>query len=248
MKIFGLTGYPLSHSFSRTFFRNKFQVLGLADHKYENFPAGNVGKVVRIITDNPDLYGLNVTIPLKEKIIRVLNEMDTVAEKIQAVNTIKIERVKTGVKLTGFNTDAHAFTKSIISVINKSHDHALILGTGGAAKAVGYSLTNLGIKYLSVSRTHVSQSVISYNALIPEIIQKYKLIINATPVGMFPDVDHCPDIPYKYIGKEHLLFDLIYNPGETLFIKNGKARGAQTMNGIEMLYLQAEESWKIWNA
>jgi shikimate dehydrogenase len=248
MKIYGLTGYPLSHSFSKSYFEDKFRRQSISGCEYLNFPARNPEEIREIVRNNPELKGLNITIPLKEKIIPVLDWLDPMAEQIKAVNTIKIRRKNTGFKLAGFNTDASAFLKSVKPFIKAYNGYALILGTGGAAKAVAYILEFLSIGYLFVSRSHFSGNIILYSNLSREIITSYKLIINATPTGMFPDSDTCPPVPYQYIGKDHIIFDLVYNPEETLFMKIARDSGAKVKNGLEMLYLQAEESWEIWNS
>lgn len=203
---------------------------------------------MEVVEENPNLCGLNVTIPYKEQVIPYLDELDKDAAKIGAVNVIKIIRQPKGkVKLVGYNSDIIGFTRSIEPLLKTHHEKALILGTGGAAKAVYHGLENLGLKATYVSRTKKSDEVLTYRELTPEIMQEYTVIVNCTPVGMYPKVDFCPDIPYDLLTPNHLLYDLLYNPNETLFMKKGMEQGATVKNGLEMLLLQAFVSWEIWN-
>jgi shikimate dehydrogenase len=203
---------------------------------------------MEVVLENPTLAGLNVTIPYKEQVIPFLDELEKDAEAIGAVNVIKIIRKKGKIKLKGYNSDIIGFTESIAPLLQPQHEKALILGTGGSSKAVYHGLKNLGIKSIRVSRTPGSQEgVITYQDITPEIMDEYKVIVNCTPVGMYPKVDFCPDIPYQYLTSEHLLYDLLYNPHVTRFMKKGEARGAVTKNGLEMLLLQAFAAWEIWN-
>lgn len=238
MKTYGLIGKNISYSFSRNYFANKFKKEDIKNSQYINFDIDNLSELNNIF--NTDNYGFNVTIPYKEAIIPYLNSLDFHAEKIGAVNTIKLEN---GKKI-GFNTDWIGFKKSIEPLLNSHHTKALILGTGGASKAVIYALDQLKIETLMVSR----YGEISYEDLSEEIIQNHAIIINCTPVGTFPNVDAAPEIPYHFITKNHLAYDLIYNPAETLFLKKCKEKGAVVKNGLEMLEIQAEASWKIWNS
>ena len=247
MKKYGLIGYPLSHSFSADYFNRKFKNENIVDVEYQLFPLPNIELFNKLIFENKDLFGLNVTIPYKKSIIKYLDFLDEGAKKIAAVNTIKIIHKSDGIKLVGYNTDAPAFEQSISKIKNIRKKKALILGTGGAANAIEFVLKKMNINYVFVSRHLKAKNIIFYSDINKQIIEEYKFIINATPVGMFPDVDKYPDIPYDFIGKDHVLFDLIYNPNETLFLKFGGENGALVFNGFEMLKLQAKLSWFIWN-
>jgi shikimate dehydrogenase len=243
MRKFGLIGYPLTHSFSPAFFAEKFAREGLPNCEYQLYPIESIEHFPVLLRDN-DLEGINVTIPYKKSIIPYLNSSTTAVSKIAACNCIKI---KNGV-LTGYNTDVIGFEKSVSPNLTDKHSHALILGTGGSAAAVEFALEKLGIDYLSVSRTaSQTNNSLTYQQLDEDILHRHKLIINTTPLGMFPSVDSCPDIPYEFLTADHYLFDLVYNPPTTLFLKKGREKGAITKNGGDMLIIQAEESWKIWN-
>lgn len=242
MKQYGIIGYPLSHSFSKGYFSTKFEKENLNDCIFDTFPLNKIEEFKSICAKHPNFVGLNVTIPYKEQIIPFLDDLDIEAAKIGAVNTIKFIN---GKKI-GYNTDCFGFEMSLKPLLKPHHTHALILGTGGASKAVEYVLKKLGIAFQYVSRVK-SINAITYNELDTLIIQQSTLIINTTPVGMYPKIDDAPAIPYQYLNNQHLLYDLVYNPDETLFLKHGKTQGAQTINGLEMLYLQAEQSWSIWN-
>lgn len=249
MDTYGLIGFPLKHSFSAKFFADKFQHEEI-DAEYLNFEIEDINEIRHVILFNQHLRGLNVTIPYKEKIIPLLHEISPEAEKIGAVNTVKVER-KPGdmyfYRLIGYNTDYIGFRDSLVPLLNPTvHRKALILGTGGASKAVAKALQDLNISWQYVSRTS-QENRLTYNMLTPEIISTHQIIVNASPVGTFPNSDVCPDIPYHLLTTNHLLYDLVYNPEETLFLKKGKAQGAITKNGREMLELQAEAAWKIWN-
>lgn len=238
MKIYGLIGKNISYSFSRNYFNNKFKDENILNSQYVNFDIDNLSELNNIFNKNN--YGFNVTIPYKETIIPYLDSLDFHAEQISAVNTIQI---KNGKKI-GFNTDWIGFKKSLEPLLKPHHKKALISGTGGASKAVIYALKQLKIQTLIVSRNGET----TYEDLSEEIIQNHTIIINCTPVGTFPNLDSAPEIPYHFITKNHLVYDLIYNPAETLFLKKCKENGAVTKNGLEMLEIQAEESWKIWNS
>lgn len=242
MKIFGLIGFPLTHSFSETYFSEKFFREGIHECEYKIFPLAAIEEFPALLQSEKKLCGLNVTVPYKQKVIPFLNEMDETATKIGAVNCIKISEGKT----RGFNTDAFGFEESFLPVLPKNISSALILGSGGSSKAVRYVLRKLGIDFKIVSR-NPQQGEYSYTELDQKIISENKLIINTTPVGQFPDTHHCPQIPFQFISNEHFLFDLIYNPELTTFLMEGRKRGAQIKNGLEMLYVQAEKSWEIWN-
>lgn len=242
MQLFGLIGYPLAHSFSKKYFTEKFEKERLADYAYENFPVISVDKIKAILQNHPELKGLNVTIPYKEQVIPFLDEMNEMVKETGACNCIKISNEK----LLGYNTDIIAFERSLKKNLQPHHSKALILGTGGSAKAVKYVLKKIDIPFLSVSRK-VSEENLSYEQITPALLSEYHLIINTTPLGMFPDIAHAPSIPYDALTPQHFLFDLIYNPEKTLFLQKGEERGAMIKNGYEMLILQAEESWRIWN-
>nr|WP_321376268.1 shikimate dehydrogenase [uncultured Bacteroides sp.] len=246
MQKYGLIGYPLKHSFSIGFFNEKFKSENI-DAEYVNFEIPDINLFMNVISENSDLCGLNVTIPYKEQIIPFLDELDKDTAKIGAVNVIKIIRQKGKIKLVGYNSDIIGFTQSIEPLLKVHHKKALILGAGGAAKAVFHGLKNLGITSTYVSRTKQQPDMLTYEELTPEIIAENTIIVNATPVGMFPNVDACPNIPYECLTKNHLLYDLLYNPDTTLFMKKGAERGAKTKNGLEMLLLQAFAAWEIWN-
>lgn len=243
-KLFGLLGKNISYSFSRGYFTEKFKELNLNKHKYVNFDLQNIEDLPDVIDENQDLKGINVTIPYKEAVIPFLNKLDKTAKKIGAVNTIKF--TKRG-NLKGYNSDVVGFENSIFPLIKKHHTKALILGTGGASKAIAYAFKKNKIEYKFVSRNPEGKKQISYDSLTKELIEKYTIIVNSTPLGTSPDIEKCPNIPYQYITDKHILYDLIYNPAETTFLSKGKEKGAVIKNGLEMLQLQAEESWRIWN-
>ena len=247
MKKYGILGYPLAHSFSKRFFTEKFE-REKVDAAYENFEIDNISKFPKIIIENPNLIGLNVTIPYKEQVIPYLNELEDAAREVGAVNTIKISRTETEVYLKGFNTDTHGFENSLKPLLKPQHSKALILGTGGASKAVKYILSKLGIDFISASIEELKENEIRYEEIDSRIMTERLLIINATPLGTFPDVDTSPKIPYELITENHLLFDLVYNPETTKFMKMGLKKGATVKNGNEMLQLQALKSYKIWNS
>jgi len=240
--LYGLIGYPLSHSFSAIYFTEKFSREEI-EARYELFPLKDIDAYQQLLKNNPNLRGLNVTVPYKESIIHYLDNLDESAFKVGAVNTINIENGKT----TGYNTDIIGFEKSLVPLLRPWHTRALILGTGGASKAVAYVLRKLNIDYQKVSRSKLSGSL-SYRELRSSLIADHKLIINTTPLGMFPNTDAAPSIAYDAIGEEHLVYDLIYNPEETKFLSLCKQGGAQINNGLEMLHLQADAAWDIWKA
>jgi shikimate dehydrogenase len=243
MQQFGLIGFPLSHSFSKGYFTEKFQKEKITDCQYDVFPLEKIEDFTELCEQHKNLTGLNVTIPYKEKIIPFLDELNEDAIEIGAVNTIKF----IDGKKIGYNTDCYGFEMSLKPLLKAHQTSALILGTGGASKAVEYVLKKLGISFQYVSRNKSEQSI-SYDELNENIVSSSSVIVNCTPLGMYPNVEIAPKIPYNFITNNHLLYDLIYNPEETLFLKEGKLRGAQTKNGLEMLYLQAEKSWEIWNS
>jgi len=246
-KSFGLIGYPLSHSFSKQYFTEKFKREGFKYFSYENFPIDNIELLPKLLKDNPDLAGLNITIPYKEK---VLNYVDSLSEEVRetgAVNTLKIIRNKDKTfKIEAYNTDIHGFRASLSASLDSSVNKALILGTGGASKAAAFVLNKMNINYTFVSRKPSIDKHISYRQLTKEILTECKLIINASPAGMYPEINSFPDIPYGFLNSSHTLYDMVYNPVETQFLQKGKSMGAKTINGLNMLRLQAEKSWEIW--
>ena len=246
-KIYGLIGYPLKHSFSQSYFEQKFAAEGIEDAVYRNFPMEYIDELTVLMDKEPNLRGLNVTLPYKEKVLWFMTKISPIAKAVGAANVVKFEENERGVWCpTAYNTDVVGFEKSFLKHKTEHLQSALILGTGGSAKAVAYVLKQLGIAYQFVSR-RPQKDMLSYENLDRKTIENNLLIINTTPLGMFPKVDACPPIDYAAVGKDHFLFDLIYNPEETLFMKKGKQQGASVQNGYEMLCYQAEESWKIWN-
>jgi shikimate dehydrogenase len=243
MNLYGLIGFPLTHSFSKKYFTEKFVKENIKDSKYELFEIEEAKEVVGIIKNNPDLKGLNVTIPHKEAAIPYLQGMDKSAQAIGAVNVIKIENGNA----IGYNSDYYGFLQSLRNFIgNNKMSKALILGTGGASKAVYAALQELSISSVYVSRNG-GNGKYAYAELNASLVSEYKLIINTSPLGMYPKIDTYPDIPYQYLTPEHYLFDLVYNPEITTFMKKGLEKGAKVKNGLEMLHLQAEKAWEIWN-
>lgn len=246
MDKYGLIGYPLTHSFSAKFFNNKFKIESI-DAEYNNYEIEDASLIKDIVSENLNLKGINVTIPHKESIIAFLDELYEDAEKIGAVNTIKVVYDNNSYSLTGYNTDYIGFMNSIRPLINPSiHKKALILGTGGASKAVVYALEKLNIEHILVSRTK-RDNTITYKDINKDIIKSHNVIINCSPIGTSPKTDECPELPYHFLDSNNLLYDLVYNPSETLFLKSGRERGATTKNGAEMLELQAEAAWRIWS-
>ena len=274
---FGLIGYPLSHSFSKKYFTEKFEKENILNCEYDLYPIENIYQLLQLIEDNPTLCGLNVTIPYKESVIPFLDEIDETAKAVGAVNCIKIIRgeairlkgetdtqfpksqisnLKSQI-LIGYNTDVNGFRQSIKPFLEIQHERALILGTGGASKAVAYVLKEIGIDCCFVSRSKEQESTFKsqetssktflYEELNENMINAFKLIVNTTPVGMYPNINGAPEIPYNFISSSHLLYDLVYNPSETEFLKRGKLQGASNVNGLSMLHQQAEEAWRIWN-
>ena len=272
-KLYGLIGFQLSHSFSKKYFTEKFERENSSDCEYNLYPIDNINQLPQLITDNPSLCGLNVTIPYKESVIPFLDELDETAKAVGAVNCIKIVTPNSKIQtpksqiLIGYNTDVFGFRQSIKPFLEIQHERALILGTGGASKAVAYVLKEIGIECFFVSRSKEQESRINppdqtvvragnqdseakiflYEELTDYIISAFKLIVNTTPVGMYPNVKDAPQIPYQSLLPSHLLYDLVYNPIETEFLKRGKLQGASTVNGLSMLHQQAEEAWRIWN-
>lgn len=247
MKKLGLIGYPLGHSFSKKYYLEKFKNENIQGIDYDLYPISTIEEFPELYTADSAFYGVNVTIPYKQAVIPYLDELSPEAAAIGAVNCIQIIQTPGEAPyLIGHNTDVIGFMNSLTPLLTEDHKLALILGNGGATKAVCYALEKLGIAYQIVSRSK-SEKNITYEDLNTDLIRAHKLIINCSPVGTAPNIEQCPDIPYEGIGNTHLLYDLIYNPTETLFLKKGRERGAAIKNGLEMLILQAEENWKIWN-
>ena len=244
-KKFGLVGKDISYSFSKGYFEEKFKNLKLDNLSYRNFDIPEIAEFPFLIYHKEEEFGgFNVTIPYKQSILKYLSELDGDAKKIGAVNTIKITDDN---ELIGFNTDVYGFENSLKPQLKDNHKKALIFGTGGASRAVAFVLNKLNIPFIFVSRSPNSENTIGYDEVSEELLNSHQLLINCTPLGTFPNIDDCPSIPYNYLTEEHYLFDLIYNPSETSFLKKGKKRGAIIKNGLEMLELQAERSWEIWN-
>jgi len=251
MKTYGLIGYKLGHSFSKGFFTEKFDKENLNDHEYVNFELDNIGEFPGIFEQGKNICGLNCTIPYKQEIMQYLDEIDEEAAAIGAVNTVKIIKVKgqRQPKLKGYNTDLYGFEHSIRPLLKEKHRKALILGTGGASKAVKYLFDKMGIACISATtKEQPGKREVSYAQLTKPIMSEHLIIVNATPLGMYPKVDTYPYLPYDLNTPDHILYDLVYNPQETLFLTKGKLRGARTKNGLEMLHLQALRAWEIWNS
>ena len=244
MKKLGLIGYPLKHSFSKPYFEEKFAKLGLHDYSFSNYELSDISQFPKLLSANTELIGLSVTIPHKETVIPDLDALSAEAKEIGAVNCI---RIRDG-KCTGHNTDATGFRLSLRPFLDSNHTKALVFGTGGASKAVAHVLEELGISYWFVSRSRRNENTITYEDLTPEIISGCKLLVNCTPVGMWPKVEKELPLPYEAITPQHLCYDLIYNPADTIFLKKAKERGALTSNGHNMLVFQAEAAWKIWQS
>ena len=242
MDKYGIIGFPLGHSFSRGFFTEKFARESI-DAQYLNFEIPDARMLLDVLRDNPELRGLNVTLPHKQAVIPLLDELSDEAREIGAVNVI---RIRDG-KLKGFNSDIIGFMESIRPLLQPHHTKALVLGTGGASKAICVGLKRLGIEWTYVSRNRGPHATMTYSDLTAEVMQEYSVIVNCSPVGMFPKVDAAPAIPYEHLTPQHLLFDCVYNPEDTLFLKRGREQGATTKNGLEMLHLQAVASWRFWN-
>ncbi len=242
MNRYGLIGYPLTHSFSQKYFSDKFAKLGITNCVYEHHQLSDISELKALLETHKDLRGLNVTIPYKKEVLSFLTDASEVVNSIGACNCIDIR----GNTLTGYNTDVIGFEKSITPYLRSHHTHALVFGTGGASAAVAYVLGKLNIPFQYVSRSG-SASALSYADVTEEILSTHHLLVNTTPLGMYPNVNDNPDIPYQYLASQHHLYDLVYNPAETKFLEKGRLQGATTQNGHEMLIIQAEESWRIWN-
>lgn len=245
MDKYGLIGYPLGHSFSKSYFNEKFENEGI-NAEYINFEIPTLDSLPENLASNPELKGLNVTIPYKEKVISYLDSISPEARVIGAVNVIRVDHKGNDTYLKGFNSDVIGFTKSIEPLLERFHKKALILGTGGASKAVNFGLKSLGLETVFVSRFE-RPGTIQYSQITPDIIQEYNVIVNCTPCGMYPHIDECPQLPYEAMTSKNILYDLLYNPDETLFMKKGAQHGATVKNGLEMLLLQAFASWEFWH-
>ena len=245
MDTFGILGYPLGHSFSKKYFTDKFKNDGV-NADFLNFELPAISEFPKVLNQHKNLKGFCVTIPYKQDVIQFLDEIDPLAKRIGAVNSVQIIRDANKAKLVGYNTDIHGFMDSLKPFLKDAKPKALILGTGGVSKAVATGLEELEIPYTFVSRT-AGENKLSYEMLTSQIMEDYHLIVNCTPLGTFPKDDTCPNIPYQFLTKNHFLYDVVYNPAETLFMKKGAEKGAQTLNGLQMLHLQAERNWEIWN-
>jgi shikimate dehydrogenase len=246
MRKFGLIGYPLGHSFSKKYFSEKFIRENISDCEYENYPLISIDLLVELISNNSDIYGLNVTIPYKSAVIKYLDFIDEQAKSIGAVNVLKFNRNGDKVVSKGFNTDIDGFRNSIFPYLGEKVKNAMVLGTGGAAKAVCYVLRKFGINITSVDIIKL-EGVLNYSEITDNMLINNQLIINTTPLGMFPDIVRKPDLNYSCLNRDHILFDLVYNPELTSFLKAGKEQGCTIISGIKMLYGQAEKAWEIWN-
>lgn len=242
MRLFGLIGYPLSHSFSEKYFTEKFEQEEITECRYNLFAIKTIDELPILLRNNPELEGLNITIPYKKQVLPFLDDSN-IPHGLDACNCINI----TGGKVVGYNTDVTGFEKSLKPLLKSYHKKALVLGNGGATAAVAFVLRKLGISFDIVSRKIHDNSTFTYKEIDKKVMEENTVIINTTPVGLFPNTEACPDIPYKFIGESHLLYDLVYNPAKTVFLQKGEENGATIKNGEEMLILQAEESWRIWN-
>jgi len=242
MRLFGLIGYPLSHSFSEKYFTEKFEQEDITECRYNLFAIKTIDELPILLRNNPELEGLNITIPYKKQVLPFLDDSN-IPHGLDACNCINI----TGGKVVGYNTDVTGFEKSLKPLLKSYHKKALVLGNGGATAAVAFVLRKLGISFDIVSRKIHDNSTFTYKEIDKKVMEENTVIINTTPVGLFPNTEACPDIPYKFIGESHLLYDLVYNPAKTVFLQKGEENGATIKNGEEMLILQAEESWRIWN-
>jgi shikimate dehydrogenase len=246
MRKFGLIGYPLGHSFSRKYFTEKFKNERIIDSVYDNYPITDIKQLTTLVAGEPDLCGLNVTIPYKSEVLRFLDSIDNEASEIGAVNVIKIDRRGGKLTLSGFNSDVTGISDSLKPYLRNSLKHALVLGTGGSSRSVCFVLKKMGVKITSVSRESKGE-IISYKDITPGLISETQLIVNTTPLGMFPAVEAKPDIDYSLLGKQHILFDLVYNPEITAFLEAGLIQGCTVIPGLKMLHSQAEKAWEIWN-
>jgi len=248
MREFGLIGYPLGHAYSQKYFEEKFKSLGITDARYSLYPISEISKIMNIINSQPNLIGLNITTPYKELVIPYLTELDNTILQLGTVNTIKISRKDDLISLKGYNTDVFGLAKTFDKLNLPNDCKALIFGSGGSGKTVGYVLKEKGISYTNVSRTPQNLKQLSYSNITEAVIKHHKILINASPVGMYPKTETCPLIPYDYITDQHICIDLVYNPAETLFLKKCASKGASVINGLTMLYEQADKAWEIWNS
>lgn len=246
MKKFGLIGYPLGHSFSRKYFTDKFHNEHISDCIYENYPLTHISQIKDLLINEPELKGFNVTIPYKTDIINYLNRISPEANEIGAVNVVRIRKSGEKTELAGYNSDITGIRDSLSPYFNKEIKNALVLGTGGSSKAVCFVLQKMGIKVILVSRNRKADSI-SYSDIDSDLLNQSELIVNTTPLGMYPNIDTFPDIDYGLLGKEHILFDLVYNPEITTFLRKGSEQGCSLISGLKMLKSQAERSWEIWN-
>jgi shikimate dehydrogenase len=246
MRKFGLIGFPLGHSFSKDYFAEKFKVEDIEEVEYDNYPIEDISEFESLLKKNPDLHGLNVTIPHKESVLKYLDVLSEAVREIGAVNTICLCRKTGKMARIGHNTDVIGFSRSLEENLKQTPEKALVLGTGGSSKAVVFVLNQLGIEVIKVSSSG-KEGAISYEELDDTLTQSSKLIVNTTPLGMFPNVESYPKIPYQSLSEDHLMFDLVYNPKITMFMKMGQEYGARVVNGHDMLVYQAEGSWEIWN-
>ena len=245
MKQLGLIGYPLTHSFSAGYFQEKFEREKIMGYRYSNFQMASIRDFPSMLEGQSELCGLNVTIPYKQQVIEYLDELDELSSEIQAVNTISISRTPRGMHLKGYNTDVYGFYHSLKPLLSESENHALVLGTGGASKAIVHALKLMGIDHNFVSR-NPHGGMLAYKDLCLPILRKFNILINTSPVGTYPETNEFPDVPYDLLDNRHILYDLVYNPPETKFLELGRLKGARTINGLKMLKLQAEKSWEIW--
>ncbi|HPI69491.1 MAG TPA: shikimate dehydrogenase [Bacteroidales bacterium] len=246
MRKYGLIGYPLGHSFSKKYFTEKFRRENISDCSYDNYPVESIDILPVILENDPEISGLNVTIPWKTDVLKYIDVKEACLNEIGAANVLKIRRKAGSIIVSGFNSDIYGIRESLLPFINEELKNALVLGTGGAAKAVIYVLKSLGLTVINVSRRRKT-GILQYEDVDKEIIEKTSIIVNTTPLGMYPDISSLPAINYRLLNENHILFDLVYNPEMTLFLKQGKERGCKIITGLKMLYLQAERSWEIWN-
>jgi shikimate dehydrogenase len=246
MRKFGLIGYPLGHSFSRKYFTEKFRRENIDDCSYDNFPLASITELPGLLYSDPQLEGLNVTVPFKTEVLKYLDEIDPEASQVGAVNVLKIRRKGTRTVIRGFNSDIFGVHETLKPVLSQKIQNAIVLGTGGSSRSVCYVLNKINVRYTLISRS-LKPGCLTYADLSPELLGKTQLIVNTTPLGMFPDIDGKPDILYDHLDEKHILFDLVYNPEITAFLREGQERGCQIINGLKMLHAQAERSWEIWN-
>lgn len=246
MRKFGLIGYPLGHSFSKKYFTEKFLNEHITDCIYENYPLTDILQLEDLLASESELCGLNVTIPYKSVVIRFLDVIEPEAKEIGAVNVLKIKRIAGEIKLYGYNSDVTGIRDSLIPYINSDVNQAIVLGTGGSSRAVSHVLKRFGLKVVNISRIK-KPGVITYSDIDFKLINNTQIIVNTTPLGMFPDIETKPDLDYNLLNKNHILFDLVYNPELTSFLRMGKERGCTIISGIKMLHSQAERAWDIWN-